>query len=72
MSAQSPCSALNNAIRAKGYTYPQIAQSVGTDEKRVRDIVSGSVRPTQQEFERLASSLGIAGQAPRDSSHTTA
>ncbi|KAN0125850.1 hypothetical protein V8E52_001057 [Russula decolorans] len=72
MSSEIQCTALNNAIKAKGYSLPQVAQNVGSSEQRVRDIVSGRERPTQQEFNKLATSLGIANQAPHNSDHATA
>ncbi|KAF8504518.1 hypothetical protein F5888DRAFT_1656379 [Russula emetica] len=59
----SPCTALSNAIKAKGHTHSQIAQKVGSTEQRIRDIVGGRERPTQQEFDKLARSLGITSQS---------
>lgn len=72
MSSEIQCKALNNAIKAKGYSLPQIAQNVGFSEQRVSDIFSGRERPTRQEFNQLATSLGIANQVPNDSAHATA
>ncbi|KAI0001148.1 hypothetical protein BJV77DRAFT_262584 [Russula vinacea] len=58
-SSDVQCTALSNAIARQGVSYAQIAMRVGTTEKRIIDIVSGKERPTQQEFNKLATSLGI-------------
>ncbi|KAI9511980.1 hypothetical protein F5148DRAFT_1166626 [Russula earlei] len=59
MSSNVQCTALNNAIRAKGYTHSQLADRVGSTPERVTDILSGQAKPTQQEFDSLARTLGV-------------
>ncbi|KAF8483571.1 hypothetical protein DFH94DRAFT_843192 [Russula ochroleuca] len=59
-SSEIQCTALKSAIERQKVSYKQIAKNVGTTESRIIDIVSGRERPTQQEFNRLATALGIA------------
>ncbi|KAN0132020.1 hypothetical protein V8E53_010300 [Lactarius tabidus] len=53
------CSALNNAIRDKGLNYSQLAGRTTLSERRISEICSGKAQPSTQEFNALASALGI-------------
>lgn len=53
------CTALNNAIRAKGLNYSQLAMRTTLSEGRIGDICSGKAKPSTQEFNALAYALGI-------------
>ncbi|KAH9965295.1 hypothetical protein BC827DRAFT_1183709 [Russula dissimulans] len=66
MSSEVPCSALNNAIKNKGISYDQLAQSVGTSTPHVQDILSGRVQATSQEFNNISRVLGVTTKAPSD------
>ncbi|KIJ62287.1 hypothetical protein HYDPIDRAFT_94848 [Hydnomerulius pinastri MD-312] len=59
--APSPqCSAVSSAMQRQGLSYSQLASKVGTSEARVQEICTGTVHPTQNEFNSLAQALGIS------------
>ncbi|KAH0828715.1 hypothetical protein J3R83DRAFT_3121 [Lanmaoa asiatica] len=54
------CSAIVNAMNAKGYSYDKLAGQVGMPQQRVVDVLTGKAKPTQQEFGSIASALGLS------------
>ncbi|THU82278.1 hypothetical protein K435DRAFT_967057 [Dendrothele bispora CBS 962.96] len=71
MAPDPRCSALSNAMKAKGKSYADIAKAINQSEQHVIDICTGSKRPTDAEFNALASALGITN-VPHEGVHATA
>ncbi|KIK57332.1 hypothetical protein GYMLUDRAFT_246982 [Collybiopsis luxurians FD-317 M1] len=70
MAPDPKCSAVNAALQRSGMTYGQLASRVGVSEQRVITICTGADRPTDSEFNALASALGMAN-VPHSGAHTT-
>ncbi|KAK1229250.1 hypothetical protein PQX77_006745 [Marasmius sp. AFHP31] len=71
MAPDPQCAALNAAKTKKGLSYAQIAEKIGQTEQHVTDICTGKQKPTQAEFNALATALDITTPAPHDSAHAT-
>ncbi|KAF8548734.1 hypothetical protein OG21DRAFT_1500853 [Imleria badia] len=58
------CSAITNALTAKGYDNAKLASEAGLSKQRVDEILAGSPKPTQQEFSSIARVLGLNPNTP--------
>ncbi|KAK7454027.1 hypothetical protein VKT23_011538 [Stygiomarasmius scandens] len=70
MAPDPRCSALSNAMKAKGMSYASLAQAIKQPEQHVVDICTGTKRPTDAEFNALAGALGITN-VPHEGVHAT-
>ncbi|KAF8132531.1 hypothetical protein EV363DRAFT_1398135 [Boletus edulis] len=61
MTAQ--CTAITNAMSSKGYDTARLAKQTGLTTDRIDAILSGSSKPSQQEFKSIGSVLGISSDA---------
>uniref|UniRef100_D8QLY3 mRNA export factor GLE1 n=1 Tax=Schizophyllum commune (strain H4-8 / FGSC 9210) TaxID=578458 RepID=D8QLY3_SCHCM len=59
MAPDPQCSALAAAMHKSGLSYAQIAAKINKPEQHVIDVCTGTVKPTEAEFNALAGALGI-------------
>ncbi|KDR79218.1 hypothetical protein GALMADRAFT_62971 [Galerina marginata CBS 339.88] len=71
MAPDPQCAALAAAKEKKGLSYAQIASGIGKSEQHVIDIVTGKTKPTEAEFNAIASVLGITSSVPHTGVHAT-
>jgi len=72
MAPNPQCAALAAAKERTGLSYSQIAGKIQSTEQRIIDICTGTVVPTQAEFQAITEVLGIQDAAPNDGAHKTA
>ncbi|KAF5360313.1 hypothetical protein D9758_009127 [Tetrapyrgos nigripes] len=70
MAPDPRCTALANAMKAKGKSYADLATAIGKSEQHVIEICTGTARPTDTEFNTLAQVLGISN-VPHEGVHST-
>ncbi|KAF5309871.1 hypothetical protein D9619_010365 [Psilocybe cf. subviscida] len=70
MAPDPKCAALAAAMQKKGMTYSSLAAAIGKPEQHVVDVLTGSARPTEAEFNALANALGVT-QVPHTGVHAT-
>ncbi|KAF8600851.1 hypothetical protein BDV93DRAFT_558953 [Ceratobasidium sp. AG-I] len=69
MSDETSCKALAAALQKKGWDHNKLATELGEPE----DLLTGDIKPTPEEFKKIATVLGITSvEAPHDSAHATA
>ncbi|KAF8884406.1 hypothetical protein CPB84DRAFT_1964966 [Gymnopilus junonius] len=71
MAPDPRCTALAAVMQKQGVTYAQLATKIGTNEKHVTDVLTGSSRPTDAEFKAIATALGLT-DVPHTGVHSTA
>ncbi|KAJ7348943.1 hypothetical protein DFH08DRAFT_863890 [Mycena albidolilacea] len=71
MAPNPQCSALASAKNKSGMSYADIAGKIGKSEQHVIDICTGSEKPTPDEFNALARTLGIQAQPTAIPAHAT-
>ncbi|KAL1745939.1 hypothetical protein HDZ31DRAFT_62705 [Schizophyllum fasciatum] len=71
MAPDPQCSALAAAMHKSGLTYAQIAAKINKPEQHVIDVCTGTVKPTEEEFNALATALGIKENPPHVGVHST-
>jgi len=71
MAPNPQCSALAAAKTRSNMSYADIANKIGQSEQHVIDICTGTQKPTTNEFNALATALGIQSQAPAIAAHAT-
>jgi len=70
--AENPkCSTVASAMQKSNLSYADIALKIGKTEKHVSDICTHKVDPTKEEFDALATALGITSTSPSSQHHVT-
>ncbi|KAG1724490.1 hypothetical protein EDB19DRAFT_2043501 [Suillus lakei] len=57
------CQAFSSALANKGMTAQQLAVSTGSDQARMSQICAGTTTPTNEEYNKITSALGL-GSVP--------
>ncbi|KAG2131498.1 hypothetical protein BD769DRAFT_1666525 [Suillus cothurnatus] len=54
------CQAFSSALANKGMSPQQLAKATNSDDTRMSQICSGAVTPTSEEYNKIASALGLS------------